>query len=330
MKKIKYFYNTNTLRYEKQVVPLRVTLLRILGFISTAIVTGLIIVAIAFRFLDSPKEKLLKIQLERTEEQNRHYAEKVVEIDERLKQLEKRDNDVYRSIFEASPIPDSARAKQIENKKELQKVAKMDNEELTDGLYKTLNILYNRVMHQEKSYKEIENMVRNKEKLLASTPAIQPVSNKDLNRLSSGFSYRIDPIYKTVKFHAGLDFSAPQGTPIYATANGIVRVAGNLGNGYGNHVIINHGYQYSTLYGHMYRIKVRVGQSIKRGEVIGYVGNTGKSTGPHVHYEVMKGGRHLDPIYFFYNDLTPEQYQQILKIAASRNQSFDYSFQNCE
>jgi len=323
MKKIKYFYNTNTLRYEKQVVPLRVTLLRILGFISTAIVTGLIIVAIAFRFLDSPKEKLLKIQLERTEEQNRRYAEKVVEIDERLKQLEKRDNDVYRSIFEASPIPDSARAKQIENKKELQKVAKMDNEELTDGLYKTLNILYNRVMHQEKSYKEIENMVRNKEKLLASTPAIQPVSNKDLNRLSSGFSYRIDPIYKTVKFHAGLDFSAPQGTPIYATANGIVRVAGNLGNGYGNHVIINHGYQYSTLYGHMYRIKVRVGQSIKRGEVIGYVGNTGKSTGPHVHYEVMKGGRHLDPIYFFYNDLTPEQYQQILKIAASRNQSFD-------
>jgi murein DD-endopeptidase MepM/ murein hydrolase activator NlpD len=323
MKKIKYFYNTNTLRYEKQVVPFRVTLLRIFAFISTAIVTGLIIVAIAFRFLDSPKEKLLKIQLERTEDQNRRYADKVVEIDERLKQLEKRDNDVYRSIFEASPIPDSARAKQIENKKELQKVAKMDNQELTDGLYITLNILYNRVMHQEKSYNEIEHMIRNKEKLLASTPAIQPVSNKDLNRLSSGFSYRIDPIYKTVKFHAGLDFSAPQGTPIYATANGVVRVAGNQGNGYGNHVIINHGYQYSTLYGHMYRIKVRVGQAIKRGEVIGYVGNTGKSTGPHVHYEVMKGGRHLDPIYFFYNDLTPEQYQQILKIAASRNQSFD-------
>jgi len=323
MKKIKYFYNTNTLRYEKQLVPFRVTLLRIFAFISTAIVTGLIIVAIAFRFLDSPKEKVLKIQLERTEDQNRRYADKVVEIDERLKQLEKRDNDVYRSIFEASPIPDSARAKQIENKKELQKVAKMDNQELTDGLYKTLNIIYNRVMHQEKSYEEIEHMVLNKEKLLASTPAIQPVSNKDLNRLSSGFSYRIDPIYKTVKFHAGLDFSAPQGTPIYATADGVVRVAGNLGNGYGKHVIINHGYQYSTLYGHMYRIKVRVGQSIKRGEVIGYVGNTGKSTGPHVHYEVMKGGRHLDPIYFFYNDLTPEQYQQILKIAASRNQSFD-------
>lgn len=323
MKKIKYFYNTNTLRYEKQVVPLRVALLRILGFFSAAIVTGLVIVAIAFRFLDSPKEKLLKLQLERVQEQNKVYTDRVVEIDERLKQLEKRDNEVYRTIFEANPIPDSARAKQIEQKKELQILARMDNQQIAEGLLNTLNTLFNRVVHQEKSYKEIEGMVRNKEKLLASTPAIQPISNKDLNRLSSGFSYRIDPIYKTVKFHPGLDFSAPQGTPIYATAQGVVRIANNLGNGYGNHVVIAHGYQYSTLYGHMYRIKVRVGQSVKRGEVIGYVGNTGKSTGPHLHYEVLKGKRHLDPIYFFYNDLTPEQYQQILKIAASRNQSFD-------
>lgn len=323
MKKIKYYYNTNTLRYEKQVIPLRVTLLRILAFISAAFVTGLVIVAIAFKFLDSPKEKILRLQLERTQEQNKIYTERVTEIDERLKQLEKRDNDVYRSIFEASPIPDSARAKQIETKKERQMLAGMDTKELTDGLFKTLNILYNRVMHQEVSYKEIEGMIRNKEKLLASTPAIQPISNKDLNRLSSGFSYRIDPIYKTVKFHAGLDFSAPSGTPIYATAQGVVRTAGNLGNGYGNHVIIYHGYQYTTLYGHMFRIKVKPGQTVKRGEVIGYVGNTGKSTGPHLHYEVMKGGKHLDPIYFFYNDLTPEQYQQILKIASSRNQSFD-------
>jgi murein DD-endopeptidase MepM/ murein hydrolase activator NlpD len=323
MKKINYYYNTNTLRYEKQVIPLRVTLLRILAFISAAFVTGLVIVAIAFKFLDSPKEKILRLQLERTQEQNKIYTERVTEIDERLKQLEKRDNDVYRSIFEASPIPDSARAKQIETKKERQMLAGMDNKQLTDGLFKALNTLYNRVMHQEVSYKEIEGMIRNKEKLLASTPAIQPINNKDLNRLSSGFSYRIDPIYKTVKFHAGLDFSAPSGTPIYATAQGVVRTAGNLGNGYGNHVIIYHGYQYSTLYGHMFRIKVRPGQTVKRGEVIGYVGNTGKSTGPHLHYEVMKGGKHLDPIYFFYNDLTPEQYQQILKIASSRNQSFD-------
>lgn len=323
MKKIKYYYNTHTLRYEKQVVPLRVALLRVLAFISTAIVTGLIIVAIAFRFVDSPKEKLLKVQLEKAEEVNRTYADRYRDIDDRLKLLERRDNEVYRSVFEATPIPDSARAKQIESKKELQMVAGMDNSEISEGILKALNTLYNRLSNQEKSYKEIERMILNKEKLLASTPAIQPLSNRNLNRLSSGFGYRIDPVYKTVKFHPGLDFSAPQGTPIYATAEGTVQTAGNLGNGYGNHIVIQHGYSYSTLYGHMSRLKAKRGQRVKRGEVIGYVGNTGKSTGSHLHYEVLKGRKRLDPIYFFYNDLTPEQYQQILKLAASRNQSFD-------
>jgi murein DD-endopeptidase MepM/ murein hydrolase activator NlpD len=323
MKKIKYYYNTHTLRYEKQVVPLRVALLRVLAFISTAIVTGLIIVAIAFRFVDSPKEKLLKVQLERAEEVNRIYADRYRDIDDRLKLLERRDNEVYRSVFEATPIPDSARAKQIESKKELQLVAGMENSEMTEGIYNTLNTIYNRITNQELSYKEIEKMIKNKEKLLSSTPAIQPLSNRDLNRLSSGFGYRIDPVYKTVKFHPGLDFSAPQGTPIYATAEGTVQTAGNLGNGYGNHIVIQHGYSYSTLYGHMSRIKAKKGQRVKRGEVIGYVGSTGKSTGSHLHYEVFKGRKRLDPIYFFYNDLTPEQYQQILKLAASRNQSFD-------
>lgn len=323
MKKIKYFYNTHTLRYEKQIVPLRVALLRVLAFVSTAIVTGLIIVAIAFRFVDSPKEKLLKVQLEKAEEVNRTYAYRYRDIDDRLKLLERRDNEVYRSVFEATPIPDSARAKQIESKKELQMVAGMDNSEISEGIFKALNALYNRLSNQEKSYKEIERMILNKEKLLASTPAIQPLSNRNLNRLSSGFGYRIDPVYKTVKFHPGLDFSAPQGTPIYATAEGTVQTAGNLGNGYGNHIVIQHGYSYSTLYGHMSRLKAKRGQRVKRGEVIGYVGSTGKSTGSHLHYEVFKGQKRLDPIYFFYNDLTPEQYQQILKLAASRNQSFD-------
>ena len=323
MKKIKYYYNTQTLRYEKQVTPLRVTLLRIFAFISTAIVSGLIVVAVAFRFLDSPKEKMMKLQLERAEYLNKVYADKYSELDERLRQLEKRDNEVYRTVFEAQPLPDSMRIRQLEKRKEMQILAGMDSEELTAGIAQKLSGIYNRIISQERSYKEIEKMVKNKERLLASTPAIQPLSNKDLDRVSSGFGYRIDPLYKTVKFHPGLDFTAPQGTPVYATADGVVRVAGNLGNGYGNHIIIDHGYAYNTLYGHLFRLKAKRGQSVKRGEVIGYVGNTGKSTGPHLHYEVIKGKKHLDPIYFFYNDLTPEQYQQILKLAASRNQSFD-------
>jgi murein DD-endopeptidase MepM/ murein hydrolase activator NlpD len=323
MKKIKYYYNTQTLRYEKQVVPFRETLLKILAFLSAAIVTGAIIVSIAFRFIDSPKEKLLRVQLESAQEEIKLYSSRVMSLDERMKMLETRDNEVYRSVFEAAPIPDSARARQIEKKKELQVVAGLGNNEIAAGINRTLDILNNRLLNQEKSYKEIEGMIRNKEKLLASTPAIQPISNKNLNRLTSGFGYRIDPLYKTVKFHAGLDFTAPQGSPIYATADGIVSPAGNLGNGYGNHVIISHGYSYSTLYGHMYRIKAKNGQRVRRGEVIGYVGNTGKSTGPHLHYEVIKGSKHLNPIYFFYNDLTSAQYQEILKLAASRNQSSD-------
>ncbi len=323
MKKIRYYYNTNTLRYEKQVVPLRVTLLRILAFLSAAVVSGSIIVAIAFRFIDSPKEKLLKLQLERSDELNKIYAGRYGEMEQKLRELEKRDNDVYRSVFEANPIPDSARAKSLEQKKELQEIARMANSEIAAGLLSTLNTLYNRINTQEKSYKEIESMIKNKEKLISSTPAIQPVSNRDLNRLSSGFGYRIDPLYKTVKFHPGLDFTAPVGTPIYATADGVIEIAGNLGNGYGNHVVIGHGFSYRTLYGHMSRIKAKRGQRVKRGEVIGYVGSSGKSTGPHLHYEVFKSRKRLDPIYFFYNDLSPEQYQRILKLAASKNQSFD-------
>lgn len=323
MKKIKYYYNANTLRYEKFITPLRVKLLRILGFIATAIVTAFIIVAIAFKFLDSPKERLIRMQYERAQQDLNLLDGKVKELEQRLAQLEKRDNEVYRTIFEATPIPDSARLKKMELEKEKKMVARMDQSNLVQSIIETLNNVTARIAFQEKSYHEIQGLIRNKEKLLAATPAIQPVANKNLNRIASGFGSRVDPLYKTIKFHAGLDFACPQGTPIYATADGRVKLSGNVGDGFGNHVILAHGYGYETLYGHMVRTKVRAGQSVKRGEIIGWVGNTGKSTGPHLHYEVHKGGRPVDPIYFFYNDLTPEQYQLILKIAASGNQSFD-------
>jgi murein DD-endopeptidase MepM/ murein hydrolase activator NlpD len=205
----------------------------------------------------------------------------------------------------------------------MQLVASLSSFELENSIVSTLQNLSRRMAFQDKSYNQLGEFIKNKEDLLASTPAIQPVSNTALKRVASGFGYRVDPIYKTPRFHAGLDFTAPQGTPIYATANGVVKVAGNLGNGYGNHVVLNHGYGYETLYGHMFRVKARPGARVKRGEVIGYVGSTGKSTGPHCHYEVHKNGRPIDPVYFFYNDLTPEQFDRILKMAAASNQSFD-------
>lgn len=323
MKKIKYYYNTNTLRYEKLDTPLRVTLLRVLGFIAASIVTALIIVSIAFRYIDSPKEKILRRQYEQARQDYDILNDNVKKLQGQMAELEKRDNDVYRAIFEANPIPDSARAKAMEKQKEIQLVQSMEVSDLQGSVASTLNNLIKRVAYQKKSYDEITNFIKNKEVLLASTPAIQPISNKNLNRIASGFGYRIDPVYKTVKMHAGLDFAAPQGTPIYATANGTIQIAGNTGDGYGNHVVINHGYGYETLYGHMYRVKARRGQRIKRGEVIGYVGSTGKSTGPHCHYEVHKNNRPVDPVYFFYNDLTPEQFDRLLKMAAASNQSFD-------
>ncbi|HWC53789.1 MAG TPA: M23 family metallopeptidase [Chitinophagaceae bacterium] len=323
MKKIKYYYNTNTLRYEKLETPLRVKLLRVFGFIAAAFVTAALISFVAFRFIGSPNEKLLRIQNERLSDKYRELEDRLKSMQDQMKELEKRDNNVYRAIFEANPIPDSVRAKELEKEMETASVEGMDDNTLVSSIVATINNLSSRMIAERKSYDQIDNLLKNKEQLLAHTPAIQPVSNKDLDRIASGFGYRIDPIYKTVKMHEGLDFTAPAGTPIYATADGVVTTAGNTNNGFGNHVVINHGYGYETLYGHMLKVKVRVGQSVKRGEVIGYVGSTGKSTGPHCHYEVHKNGQHLDPVYFFYNDLTPEQFDRLLKKVAASNQSFD-------
>ena len=323
MKKIKYYYNTNTLRYEKLETPLRVKLLRIFGFIAAAFVTAAFISFIAFRFVGSPNEKLLQIQNERLKDRYSELNEKAKVMQLQVGELEKRDNAVYRSIFEANPIPDSARAKELETQIEIATVEGMRDKELLTSIINTLNNLGSRIKIQNDSYSQIDGLIKNKAQLLSHTPAIQPVSNKELTRIASGFGYRIDPIYKTTKMHAGIDFTAPQGTPIYATANGNIKIAGNLGNGYGNHVVINHGYGYETLYGHMVRVKGRPGQSVARGEVIGWVGSTGKSTGPHCHYEVHKYGQKIDPVYFFYNDLTPDQFDRLLKQAAASNQSLD-------
>lgn len=323
MKKIKYYYNTNTLRYEKLETPFRVKLLRVFGFVAAALVTAGLISYLAFQFIGSPKEKILQQQNEDLKDNYRQLKDRTQSIQQQMQELEKRDNDVYRAIFEANPVPDSARAKQLENQLEIATIQRLKDDQLVASIVTTLNNLSSRLSAQKKSYDEVEELVKNKEQLLSHTPAIQPVSNKDLNRIASGFGYRIDPVYKTTKFHAGLDFSAPQGTPIYATADGTVSTAGNSGNGYGNHVIINHGYGYETLYGHMVRVKTRNGQTVKRGEVIGWVGSTGKSTGPHCHYEVHKNGEKINPIYFFFNDLSPEQFDMLLKKAAASNQSLD-------
>lgn len=324
MKKIKYYYNTHTLRYEKLVTPLRVKLLRVLGFLSALIVSSAIIIYVYNRFFPQPKELESRKKYELMQENYSMLNRKVKDLQDQMAALEKRDNEVYRSIFEANPVPDSTRVKLIEKKIEIEKLQAIDDSELGKNVTDQLNNIAARIAYQFTSYEGISKLIKNQGEKLSSIPAIQPVSNKQLNRIASGFGMRIDPVYGTPKMHNGLDFTAPQGTPIYATGNGVVKTAGFSDGGYGNHVVINHGYGYETLYGHMIRIKVRAGQRVKRGEVIGWVGSTGKSTGPHCHYEVHINGNEVNPVYFFYNDLDAEQYDRLLKIAATGSaKSFD-------
>ena len=323
MKKIKYFYNTNTLRYEKLVTPFRVKLLRIFGFLSGLLVSSALVIWLYTKFIPKPTDTELKLKYELMKENYSTLSNKTSSLQQQMAELEKRDNEVYRSIFEANPLPDSARAKLTENKKEVEKVSIMSDDQLATDIALSLNNISARINYQLKSYGDIEKLIKNQGNKLNSIPAIQPVSNKELTRIASGFGMRIHPIYGIAKMHNGLDFTAPQGTPIYSTGDGTVTAAGG-GTGTGNHVIINHGYGYETEYMHMVRIKARDGQRVKRGEVIGWVGNTGASTGPHCHYEVHINGRPVDPVYFFFNDLNAEQYDRLLKIAATGSaKSFD-------
>lgn len=323
MRKVKYYYNTRTLKYEKLIVPVWKRILQFLGFLSAAIVTSFIIVSVAWRFFASPKEISMRSQLTEMQDKYRSLSGKMNGVDQQLIDLQKRDNNIYRAIFEAKPIPDSVRAGEEWQEQEFIQLDGMNDGQLMKHASLTLSMLEHRIKIQNQSFNDVDKLVKNKNEMLAHIPAIQPISNKDLTRIASGFGYRIDPIYKTIKMHPGIDFAAPRGTPIYATGDGIVEFAGNNHDGYGNHVIINNGYGYETLFGHMYKIKVRDHQKVKRGEVIGWVGNTGKSTGPHCHYEVIKDGIKVNPAYYFYNDLTPQQFERMLKIASSGNQSLD-------
>ncbi|RYE17320.1 MAG: M23 family metallopeptidase [Sphingobacteriales bacterium] len=324
MKRVrKYFYNTETHKFEKLELSWQKQVLRWTGLACATIVTSIIIVAIAFRFLDSPKEKQMRAEINKMHDAYAQLQTEVIQTDRSLMELEKRDDNVYRAIFESAPLPDSVRRGKRYSEADPQLLDYIPTQDLITHLEDRIGNLRKRIAVQKKSYDTLEQMVTAKEKMLQCIPAIQPISNKSLEKLASGFGYRIDPIYKTPKMHTGLDFAAASGTPIYATADGTVAETGYDGGGYGNHVIINHGFGYKTLYGHMVRIKAGIGQRVSRGEVIGWVGSTGKSTGPHCHYEVIRNGEKINPVHFFFNDLSATDYDRMVRIAAAGNQSFD-------
>lgn len=323
MAKTKYYFNTESLKFERVVVSFRKRFLRVLGWLATAAVFGSIVLLLAYSFLDSPKEKQLKRELNTLSLQYELLQQRMVLADAVLEDLRKRDDQVYRVIFEAEPIPAEVREGGAGGVNRYRSLEGFDNSELMTSTTRDMDKLYRRLYIQSKSYDEVFELIKKKAELLAAIPAIQPITKRGTTRVASGFGYRIHPIYKTSMMHEGIDFTAPIGTEIYATGNGrVVQVEYN-GRGYGNHIIIDHGFGYQTLYGHMSRFAVKPGQRVNRGDIIGYVGNTGSSTGPHVHYEVIKNGRKIDPINFFFNDLTPEEYDLVRELASQSNQSFD-------
>jgi murein DD-endopeptidase MepM/ murein hydrolase activator NlpD len=322
MAKIKYFYNPHSLDFEKVTTNVRGVVLRVFGFLSASIVAALILMLVAYNYIDSPKERIMRREMEAYKLQTKLLSKKMEEVDKKLSDLEDKDANVYRAIFEANPLPaDSTEYKAIDVDA-YQKSLGNDDKAILQDLNQKMALITDRANTQLKSYKELENLATRKKEFLAAIPAIQPVTNKNLRKMASGFGYRLHPIYKTYKMHTGIDFTAPTGTPIYATGNGRVISAGP-DRGYGNCVIINHGFGYQTLYGHMYRIKARNGQQVKRGELIGYVGSTGLSSGAHLHYEVIKSGNKINPINYFFNDLTEAEYQNMRELANRPAQSFD-------
>jgi murein DD-endopeptidase MepM/ murein hydrolase activator NlpD len=323
MAKAKYRYNPHTLSYDKIKLTLRTKILKSLTFLGAGLLFGVIIYGITYTLIDSPKEKQLKRDNAQMLSQYHILNKKLEQFTLVLNDVQHRDDNIYRIIFEAEPIADEIRTAGFGGINRYKQLEGYNDSELIIKTSEKLDQLSKQLYIQSKSFDEVFEMVKKKEEMLAALPAIQPVQNRDLKRMASGYGYRMHPILKYRKFHAGMDFTAPRGTPIYATGKGKVIQAGSKSSGYGKHVRIEHGYNYVTLYAHMSKINVRIGDQINRGDVIGYVGNTGLSSGPHCHYEVRKNGKPVNPVNYYFNDLTSEEYATMVEMSNSPMQSMD-------
>lgn len=322
MAKKKYYFNPETLSYEETDNTLLFKLKRLLIHLFSGVSLGVVFFFIFVSLVSSPEEVQLIQEKNRLQAQYKLLERNMDEVSEILTDLQQRDDNLYRVIFQADPIPFSIRKSTAGNAEYYRQLLSMTNSEIAVSTTQKYNELKKQLYIQSKSYDELVKLASNQEEMLKHIPAIQPILNKDLTRTASGFGWRIDPVYRTRRFHEGMDFTAPIGTEIYATGNGTVRLAG-WRQGYGNTVEINHGFGYKTLYGHMYKIHVKVGQKVNRGDVIGLVGSTGKSTGPHLHYEVHLRGKVMNPQQFYFLDLSPEEYDRMVQLSNNAGQMFD-------
>ncbi len=323
MAKHKYIYNPLTLNYERVDLSFKDYLKKTMVYLMVGLFFAAVTVAFAYTFFDSPKEVSLKREIKQLKSQYELLNKELAQFEEVLGDVQNRDDNIYRVIFESDPIPLEVRKAGFGGVNRYKSLEGFQFSDLIVDTRKRLDNLTKQLYVQSKSFDEVIELARKKEHMLASIPAIQPVANSDLRRVASGFGFRIHPIYKTRKLHTGMDFSASTGTPIYATGEGKVKEVKKSRRGYGNHVVIDHGFGYQTLYAHMSKFAVSRGTTVKRGDVIGYVGSTGTSTAPHLHYEVIKDGRKINPINFYFNDLSPEEFDKMIEISSNANQSFD-------
>ena len=325
MAKVKYYYDSDTLSYRKiehkKGKKIKIFLLSLLGILLSGFL--LLIIYLNIPYILSPKEKALKRELVNMELQFELLNKKMGQAQKVLSELEERDNAIYRVYFEANPISEEQRKAGFGGINRYKNLEGFDNSNLIINTSKKIDILTKQIVIQSKSLDEIAILAEEKEKLLKAIPTIQPVKNQDLTRMASGYGYRSDPFTKARKFHKGMDFTAPRGTPVYATGNGIVKRADRRSSGYGRHIRIDHGFGYVSLYAHLYKYAVKKGQKVKRGDLIGLVGSTGRSQAPHLHYEIIKDKKKLNPINFYYGDLSSEEFAELLKVAGQENQSLD-------
>jgi len=325
MSKVKYYYDSETLSYRK----IEKKKGRKIGIISLFLLASFLFAAlfvvIIFNLptIETPKEKSLKRELANMELQFDLLDKKMSQAELVLSEIAERDNNIYRIYFEANPIPEEQRRAGFGGVNRYKELEGFDNSKLIITNSKRIDILTKQIVVQSRSLDEIAQLAEEKEELLAAIPAIQPVNNEDLTRMASGYGYRTDPFTKARKFHYGMDFTSPRGTPVYASGDGVVTRSDNTASGYGNHIRIDHGFGYESLYAHLYKYNVRKGQKIKRGDLIGFVGSTGRSEAPHLHYEIFKDGERINPINFYYGNLSAEEFADLLKRSQQENQSLD-------
>jgi Peptidase family M23 len=323
MARIKYYYDTETCKYERIKTSSSDIVLNTLGLLSLTIGMAVGLLLLLSTYFESPKEQMLRNEVKELEFYHQNMSAELIRLENILKGLEHRDDNLYRKILGAEPIDLSIREAGIGGAERYKDILDKDmiHEDVIIRLSSTIDRLKRKIYIESKSQDEMVELAEQKEKLFAAIPAIQPVSNKALLALASGYGVRIHPVYKVRKMHTGIDFAAPIGTPIYATADGTIDEVQTSFSGYGKMIMIDHGFGYRTRYAHMHGFAVRHGQKVKRGELIGYVGNTGLSTAPHLHYEVFINHVHVNPVHYFFNDLNAAEYEKIIELASIENQA---------